>query len=97
MRVSFCAPLIAPAPGLASPSGATGREKSEKGIYNAFETYSTVLILETSNLSHSSTCRDEFLVCADKLQAYNAIGPRLGKSGFTQMSEPAGYKPYLNR
>ncbi len=79
------------------PSEETATTSADKGIYRAFETYSTVFIVKTNSLSASSRCRDDYLVCADKLQAYNALGDQVGKSGFTPLSLPVGYEPYEMR
>jgi len=63
-----------------------------KAAYRAFETYQTVFVLDPSR---SSKCRDDYLVCADKLQAYNTLGARLNVKDFTPFSTPVGYRPYL--
>ena len=71
---------------------ASERQTGErKGIYRAFENYGNVLVLKTST---QVQCRSEYLVCADKLQAYNTLGARLNVTGFTPYSTPVGYKPY---
>jgi len=63
-----------------------------KGIYRAFENYRNVLILNAPKSFNK--CRSEYLVCADKLQAYNKLGARLNVKGFTPYSTPTGYEPY---
>lgn len=63
-----------------------------KGAYRAFETYNSVFILDTAL---NSKCQSSQLVCADRLQAYNTLGPRLNVNDFTPLSRPVDYKPYL--
>lgn len=79
------------------PSQTVTNSNRLKGLYHAFETYQNVLIISASGLGSTSTCIDSYLFGADKLQAYNAIGPRLCKAGFSPLTAPTGYKPYENK
>lgn len=79
------------------PSVDLSESNFEKGVYHAFETYSSVLIVKTNKLRNGMSCRERYLVCADKLQAYNALGDRVGKIGFTTLSLPVGYEAYEAR
>jgi len=74
------------------PSDKARSTDSKKAIFRAFENYQNVLVL--TNYA-ASNCREEYLVCADKLQAYNTLGARLNVVDFTPFSTPVGYKPYL--
>jgi len=78
------------------PSQESSFSDRSKGIYYAFETYQNVLVVEAGSVA-GTRCQDYYLLCADKLQAYNAIGPRLGKSGFTPLTAPSGYKPWADQ
>jgi len=78
------------------PSESRSLRRLEKAIYRAFETNRTVFVLEGDTRLSTSKCYDYYLLCADKLQAYNALGPRVGKAGFTPLAAPSGYKPYEN-
>lgn len=70
---------------------ATTNASFERGLFKAFEDYRTVVILEGSP---SSSCKTRHLVCADKLQAYNALGPRLNAAEYYQISPPNKYEPF---
>lgn len=76
---------------LAAPStGATASQSTSGGFhtgaYYAFEqNYKSILIIYAE--ATRQPCRPKHLVCADKLQAYNVLGPVLGPK-VTSMSPP---------
>ena len=64
-----------------------------QGAYYAFEqNYKNILIFREGGIGGS--CSEDDLVCADKLQAYNVLGPRLNVVGHEMFTPPVGYKPY---
>lgn len=64
-----------------------------KGAYYLFEqNYKNVLIFNEDYIAGS--CDDDDLVCADKLQAHNVLGPRLNVVDHQALSPPVGYKPF---
>lgn len=78
-------------PSLEIPADNDDRSWS-KGKYYAFETYKNVLIFHAEKISR---CPADRIVCTDKIQAYNALGPRLRYNDFTHLSEPIKYKAYV--
>jgi len=71
----------------------TTSNASHQAAYTLFErNYKNVLIFR----GHAAriSCSDSYLVCADKMQAYHAIGPRINAKGHQVLSPPTGYRPY---
>lgn len=71
----------------------TTSDASHRAAYTLFEqNYKNVLIFRGGTIRGS--CSDSYLVCADKMQAYHAIGPRINAKGHQVLSPPSGYRPY---
>ena len=64
-----------------------GRNRLE---YRILETYENILVVG----SQSYVCTEEDIVCADKLEAYNTLGPKLVGPSFQPVSAPSRYRPY---
>lgn len=74
------------------PVSQTTSGSSHRGAYYLFEqNYQNVIIFESGSLRYSC---EKYLACADKMQAYNTLGPRLNVVGFEPLSLPPQYKPY---
>lgn len=62
-----------------------------KGPFRAFEEYSNVVYLWSYNPPY---CSAKYVFCADKLEAYNTLGPQIMGPGFQPLSTPSGYTPF---
>ena len=63
----------------------------DRAVYRAIETYKYVYVLK---LNGGTRCWDDDLICADKMQAYAALGPRLMGANYESFALPPGYEPY---
>lgn len=61
-----------------------------RAIFRAFEDYQNVIYVKGGGVPYK--CKRKYYVCADKMQAYNAIGPRISAPGHSQLSMPSGYE-----
>lgn len=52
------------------------------------------MFFDLSRINNSSFCFSSAVVCADKMQAYTALGERLQVRGYIPLSPPVGYEPY---
>ena len=68
-----------------------------KAAFRAFEDYRNVVILNNYRTPNSKPCDPRSIACADKLQAYNRLGPKVVGPGFVPLQTPPGYEPYVPR
>ena len=74
-------------------AASASEEGDRKGIYRMFETYANVLIVNGRSITR---CSEQYYeACADKLQAYNAVGPRVVGAGFVPLSRPPSYQAFV--
>ncbi len=66
-----------------------------KAMYRALEDFKTVIYLDSYEAYEHTFCKGQYIVCADKLTAYNTLGPRVVGSTFKPLSIPARYSPYI--
>lgn len=65
--------------------------------YKVLEEYSTVIILYVHRVLPTYGCKDEYLVCTDKIEAFNTLGSRLDPQGFSPITKPVGYVTYTGQ
>ena len=68
------------------------KKGQQKGIYRAIEDYQFVRVY--NGLGDQFRCYARYMVCADKVAAYNAIGPKLNAGGYSAISSPPGYEQF---
>lgn len=62
----------------------------EKAFYRARDTHAKARLFQ---ISYASSCEDKTpLVCADKVDVHNTLGPHLGDTRFVRYDTPVGYR-----